>query len=189
MLPYGIMRITSLMMLAALGVSPAVAVAGVAASDGTKPIDLFDDVVFATDSAALSDVEAPHADTAALWMKRHPNMRIVLEGHADKTGRATYNEDLATRRLERVRDRLHADGVAMDRMVLVVYGEADAEQDRVNPIDRRVELYATTDRAPTIAKAQLDRTAALEVVWTDRGMLFSEHNGANHRHTEWTAKR
>lgn len=170
------MRTTHLIALA-LVAAPALAQAGVAASDGTKPIDLFDDVVFANDSVALSAAELPHIDATARWMKRHPHMRIVLEGHADKTGRSSYNDDLATRRLQMVRNHLYADGIAMDRIVLVVYGERDAEQDRASPLDRRVEMYATVETPAQIAKAQLDRTKAVEVVWTQKGVLYTEHNG------------
>jgi outer membrane protein OmpA-like peptidoglycan-associated protein len=143
-----------------------------------KPIDPFDeDVVFANDSVELSSADVSQVAATATWLKAHPRLRIVLEGHADKTGPASYNADLATRRLEVVRDRLTRAGIATDRIVLVVFGEAESSQGQVNHLDRRVIMWATAAPATEIAAGSLDHRKAISVVWTRRGTLFTERRG------------
>ena len=117
-----------------------------AASDSARQIAPFDDLIFEYDSDALTSAALRQLDTAVAWMKRHPRYRLVLEGYTDSSGRAAYNEDLATRRAATVRDHLVALGVPSDRLLLVIYGEAAAHR-RVHPLDRRVVLYATTARS------------------------------------------
>jgi hypothetical protein len=64
--------------------------------------------------------------------------------------------------------------VSSQRIVLIVYGEMVA-RGRIDPLSRRVIMYAT-DRSPSeIATASLDRKRALSAVWVDRGdALISE---------------
>src|SRR5204862_7858838 len=95
-----------------------------AASPASSEIGPLDDVVFAHDSTALSEAALAQVTTAAHWLRKHPDQRIVLEGYTDSTGAAYYNEDLATRRAYMVRQHLIRLGVPADRVVVVIYGEA-----------------------------------------------------------------
>jgi outer membrane protein OmpA-like peptidoglycan-associated protein len=144
-----------------------------AASSGVREIAPFDDVLFELDSAVLSPVARQQLGSAAAWLKRHPGQRLVLEGYTDGSGPRFYNEDLATSRAVRARDHLISLGVPANRLIMVVYGELAARA-QLDPLSRRVVLYAT-DRSPhEIAVASLDRKHALSAVWVDRGTLFSE---------------
>ncbi len=58
-------------------------------------IDPVDVIPFEPDSIVLTDDTLVQIDAAARWLKRHPSHRIVLEGHADRSGVDIYNEDLA----------------------------------------------------------------------------------------------
>ena len=78
------------------------------ASDASRDIDPLEDVVFAHDSITLSESALAQIERAVPWLFKHPSHRVVIEGHADAVGWAIYNEDLATRRAEAVRQQLIA---------------------------------------------------------------------------------
>lgn len=137
-----------------------------------------DDVAFEHDSDALLPSSHQQIETTARWLKGYPSARIVLEGHADSIGSAAYNEDLATRRAESVRQHLIGHGIAPDRILVLVYGEADAKT-IPSPIDRRVVIYASTDPVEQIVQASLIHRNALTAMWTDKGVLFTETHGTH----------
>lgn len=145
-----------------------------AASSGVRDIGPQDDILFALDSATLTTDAQQSLASAAAWMKAHPRHQLVLEGYTDSSGFRIYNEDLATRRAAIARNHLISLGVPSQRIVLVVYGEMGA-RGMLDPLSRRVVMYAT-DRSPgQIASASLDRKRALSAVWVDRGdALISE---------------
>lgn len=145
-----------------------------AASSGVRDIGPQDDILFALDSHALTAEGQQALASAAAWMKAHPRHQLVLEGYTDSSGFRVYNEDLATRRAAIARNHLISLGVPSQRIVLVVYGELGA-RGPIDPLSRRVVMYAT-DRSPSqIATASLDRKRALSAVWVDRGdALISE---------------
>lgn len=149
-----------------------------AASNGPQQkIEPADVVSFAFDRAALTDAGHDQVAHAARWLRSHPRHRIVLEGHTDRLGMTAYNEDLATRRMATVRQRLLRLGVASDRIVMVTFGEGEAISPE-NPNDRRVVLYATQLSPKAIAAATFeDREAAL-ATWTDRGALMRLQKGS-----------
>jgi outer membrane protein OmpA-like peptidoglycan-associated protein len=154
-------------------VTPSPRPRALAASAGVREIGPQDDILFGTDSAALTPASQQQLASVAAWMKTHPNHRLVLEGYTDSSGFRVYNEDLATRRAAMARNHLISLGVPSQRIVLVVYGEVGA-RGAVDPLSRRVVLYAT-DRSPSeIATASLDRKRALSAVWVDREALISE---------------
>jgi outer membrane protein OmpA-like peptidoglycan-associated protein len=144
-----------------------------AASSGVRDIGPQDDILFGFDSHALTPAAQQQLASVAAWMKTHPRHRLVLEGYTDSSGFRVYNEDLATRRAATARSHLIGLGVPSQRIVLVVYGEVGA-RGTVDPLSRRVVLYAT-DRSPSeIATASLDRKRALSAVWVERDALISE---------------
>jgi outer membrane protein OmpA-like peptidoglycan-associated protein len=144
-----------------------------AASDGAGPIAPMDDVLFASDSAALSPLTEQRLASAAAWLQQNPRYRLVVEGYTDAAGQPLYNEDLATRRAANARAHLIALGVPSDRIIVVVYGEAAARATR-DPLARRVVFYATHLPPRTIAAASLDRKRALSAVWVEQGTLYTQ---------------
>jgi OOP family OmpA-OmpF porin len=62
------------------------------------------------------------AAVMTLW-KQHPEWeRLQIEGHADETGGAAFNQRLSERRAARVRDALVALGAAPDRIAVEGFG-------------------------------------------------------------------
>jgi outer membrane protein OmpA-like peptidoglycan-associated protein len=144
-----------------------------AASGGAREVAPSDDILFDVDSHALSSTALQQLASTAAWMKRHPRYRLVLEGYTDGSGLPFYNEDLATRRAALTRNHLIALGVPTDRIVMVVYGEAAARA-QLDPLSRRVVLYATQLSPQQIAAASIDRKRALSTVWVERDALFTQ---------------
>ena len=145
------------------------------ASFGRAAIAPSEDVVFPLDSAILGDTEHNQIITVASWLRANPRYAIVLEGYADSSGAAIYNEDLATRRAAEVRGQLMARGISPDRIVVVVYGETKATG-YLNPLDRRVVMHATDQPITKVVAAALNE-GAINAMWTRNKALFRETRG------------
>lgn len=84
-----------------------------------------------------------------------PELNLRVEGYTDSTGSESWNQTLSERRAESVRDFLAQQGVGMNRMVAVGYGESrpvasnDTQEGRAK--NRRVEIViaeGTVQEAP-----------------------------------------
>jgi len=149
--------------------------APLAASDARSEQEPMEDLVFARDSAAFLPAAQTQLAVVATWLDFHPGHRLVVEGRADSSGTAEYNEALATRRIEVVRRELLARGVASDRIVLAVYGENGARR-RPDPLDRRVVMFASAAPLGQLVSAELDHDA-IALVWTRDGAQYRETRG------------
>ena len=147
-----------------------------AASESHKQFQPEDDVAFGFNSAALLDSSHEQIETIARWLKAHPGYNIVLEGHADSTGNAVYNEDLSARSADMVRQHLIGHGISNDRILMLVFGEAQSKL-VPSPIDRRVVVFATTERIETVAQRELKAVRAVHAIWTKKGVQFTETHG------------
>lgn len=144
------------------------------ASSGTSKIDPGDVVQFAFDKAQLTEVGFAQIDRAAAWLEKHPRQRVVLEGFASKPGDVQYNDNLATQRINVIRNRFLQHGISSDRMVAVVYGERQALE---KPADQRVVMYSTTLSPDAVAAASLESGAPVAAMWTVRGQLKIVNQG------------
>lgn len=138
------------------------------ASSGTTKIDPGDTVQFAYDRDQLTEAGFAQIDRAARWLKTHPREHVVLEGHASTPGALMYNDDLATRRINAIRNRFAQWGISTDRVVMVVYGERQAPS---KPADTRVVMYTTKLAPDAIAAMSMESDAALATMWTVKGNL------------------
>lgn len=81
---------------------------------------------------------------AEALIKEDPLSKIVVEGHTDSQGSASYNQELSERRAQTVRDYLVARGIASDRVTSQGFGfsrsiaDNKSEEGRAN--NRRVEI-------------------------------------------------
>ncbi|MDP4796362.1 MAG: OmpA family protein [Rhodospirillales bacterium] len=89
-------------------------------------------------------------DAAAAYARSGQHMRIVLGGHADKSGTASRNRDLSEARAERVAAMLRARGVSAGQISTIGFGETyprimtpDGQRSSEN---RRVEIVIGPDR-------------------------------------------
>jgi hypothetical protein len=163
----------------------------VASPDGKSKIDPFDQVTFDLNGAQLSSLELGQVDAAATWLKAHPDRRIVLEGHTDGIGASAYNEDLAMRRIDSVRRRLLAHGIAQDRIVMISFGETESRDlaDPLSSADRKVVMY-TTPLAPQAAVAMVrDNRPAVVAYWSEHGNMVQILHGVKTSAQTLTATR
>ena len=144
-----------------------------AASSGTAPIEPSELVTFAFDSTALDPLAITQLDRIAHWMKRHPEQRLVLEGHTDIIGPFDYNLDLGRRRAIAVRDHLRSWGISGDRVLVAVFGEHGAHRGE-DPSDRHVMVFASPRPMGELIAMMMDTTRAESVVWTDHGTRLEE---------------
>jgi outer membrane protein OmpA-like peptidoglycan-associated protein len=80
-------------------------------------ITLSGNVLFASGkSELLGSAQAKLSEVAQALTQTDPDAAIVVEGHTDSQGSATFNQELSTHRAEAVRDYLASHGVAQDRI-------------------------------------------------------------------------
>lgn len=71
------------------------------------------------------------------YLKIHPDVEVILEGHADDRGSVRYNQALSQRRADRVKSYLLEHGIASGRIKTAAYGKAR------NLTRKQVESLAT----------------------------------------------
>jgi outer membrane protein OmpA-like peptidoglycan-associated protein len=73
------------------------------------------DVLFDTDSAQLRNADG-NLNKLVSFLNQYSDRRVLIEGHTDNVGSATYNQGLSQRRAESVRHHLTQGGIASQRM-------------------------------------------------------------------------
>ena len=82
-----------------------------------------DRVFFAYDSSALSATAQRTLDKQAGWLKKHADVKVSVEGHADERGTREYNIALGARRAAAAKNQLVKLGVSAARISTVSYGK------------------------------------------------------------------
>ncbi|MGM0593425.1 MAG: flagellar protein MotY [Pseudomonadota bacterium] len=121
--------------------------------DGQLDFDLDDvrvsRIQFGFDSSELSGQARRRLDRVAEYLLADPSIRKVsLEGLTDKTGFRRYNEALAKRRAEAVRDYLTEQGVSSELFAITAYGE------RQSIASNRTTQGRATNRAVIVSLMQ-----------------------------------
>lgn len=81
-------------------------------------------IMFATNESSLSDGAQTRLTGLARDLKAdNANVYLEIQGHTDATGEPDYNEQLGLQRANTVRRFLHRQGVSLDRMATISYGE------------------------------------------------------------------
>ena len=99
-----------------------VAALGMAACAGPDHIN-DDKVFFAFDSAEISDEARESLEDQSLYMKKNPNINVILEGHCDERGSTEYNLALGALRAGNTAHVMIADGIEPDRIKTISYGK------------------------------------------------------------------
>lgn len=104
-----------------------------------------DSMKFPTAQDALSpEAEARLAELVQRLKAENRNVYLEIQGHTDAVGDEDYNEQLGQARAEAVRRFLSRDGIALNRMATISYGEEapvasnDTEEGRAQ--NRRVAI-------------------------------------------------
>ena len=114
------------------------------------------DVLFGTDLSRLTSDGEASAKKLAKILELNPQRTVLIEGFADSTGTAEYNQQLSVRRAMAVQTALQTLGVGRERVVIRGYGESypvaanDSAQNR--QMNRRVEIVLSDEAGRTIAR-------------------------------------
>ena len=82
-----------------------------------------DRVFFATNESILTTASRETLRAQAGWLRKNPNINVVLEGHADERGTREYNLALGERRANSAEEFLVALGIAPNRIRGISYGK------------------------------------------------------------------
>jgi len=108
-----------------------------------------DSVKFPTDHHALSpEAEQRLAELAQRLKSENRNVYLEIQGYTDSVGDANYNEQLGSARAEAVRRSLSRQGIALNRMATISYGEEAPVAPNTTPEgraqNRRVAIVVLT---------------------------------------------
>lgn len=117
---------------------------GVVNTGSELRITLPQDLLFATDSTRLRPDLRADLRAVAGNLTDYPNSQVIVTGHTDSTGNASYNQNLSERRANSVAAILRNEGVAGSRLRTVGQGEtqpvASNESHAGRAQNRRVEI-------------------------------------------------
>ncbi len=83
---------------------------------------IFKGVQFEVNKADLKASAYPVLDEVVAALKAQPELKVLIDGHTDSTGKKAYNQQLSQRRAESVMKYLNSKGIAADRMTATGYG-------------------------------------------------------------------
>ena len=105
---------------------------------------MYEDIFFDKNGHKLNAQARDLLDWKAGWLQAHPQLKIRIEGHCGKGGRAEDNMALGLRRAGEVKGYLLKKGIARDRLSAISYGSerplALGEGEEVQAKNRRVRL-------------------------------------------------
>jgi outer membrane protein OmpA-like peptidoglycan-associated protein len=114
------------------------------------------DVLFGTDLSSLTPDGMSKAQKLANVLRQYPQLTVLVEGFADSTGAAAYNQALSERRAAAVQSALQQFGVARDRVAVRGYGESypvatnDSAGNR--QLNRRVEIVLSDEHGKVMSR-------------------------------------
>ena len=95
----------------AASVSSGSTVSAPAPGSAEEFIAVGDRVFFDFDKSEIRSRDASTLNDQAAWLKRYPNVTIVVEGHCDERGTREYNLALGERRANAVKEYLASRGI------------------------------------------------------------------------------
>ncbi len=111
------------------------------------------DILFATNRAELMPGAQRNIDQVVAFLNKHPEIRVMAEGHTDSVGSAEYNLILSKARADAVRSTIIARGISPERVTAVGRGEvspvASNNTSAGRQQNRRVELVFTPALTPS----------------------------------------
>ena len=106
--------------------------------------------LFGFDQSTLNDEDKEFAVSLGKAMKSNPNMKIIIAGHTDSQGPASYNKRLSKRRAQSAADVMIENGATPEQITIEAYGETqlkvkDTDENggfiiRLGKQNRRVEI-------------------------------------------------
>jgi len=93
-----------------------------------------DRVFFATNKSVLTTASRDTLRKQAAWMRKHNDVTVTIEGHADERGTREYNLALGERRANAVKDYLMTYGISGSRLNVISYGKERPVNSGSNPL-------------------------------------------------------
>jgi len=101
-------------------------------------------IYFAFDSSEIRDQDMQIIESHASFLSRHPDQRMMVQGHTDERGSPSYNLALGERRAATVKRAMVLSGAADEQIKVISYGEEDpamlGSSEEAWRMNRRVEL-------------------------------------------------
>ena len=120
---------------------------GVSNNGENLVVVLSQDLLFATNSTAVSSTSQNELFIVADSLNRYPNTTVNVIGHTDNVGDAFFNQGLSERRAQAVSNILISGGVAPSRVRAIGAGETQPIASNLNAagrqMNRRVEIIIT----------------------------------------------
>jgi peptidoglycan-associated lipoprotein len=82
-----------------------------------------ENVYFGFDDSSLTRKARQILAEKAEWLRKHPDVEVVIEGHCDERGTKEYNMALGQRRAQSIKNYLVNAGIDSDRLETISYGE------------------------------------------------------------------
>jgi len=111
----------------ASGAPPADQPLGLPRVSDYQPIPELRDIYFDFGTAAIRPGDVKILDANAAWLRAHPQLLVLIEGHSDNRGATSrkneFNIDLGEQRAQAAMSHLVAQGVQPSRITILSYGE------------------------------------------------------------------
>ena len=106
-----------------------------------------DRVFFATNESVLTTASRETLRKQASWLRKNPEVTVVLEGHADERGTREYNLALGERRANAAKDYLMTYGISSSRISVISYGKEIPVDSGSNPLSWSKNRRSVTVKA------------------------------------------
>ena len=93
-----------------------------ASTDSQKKFEA-EDIYFNFDEFAVSPDGKKFLDSKAAFLKTHPKLKVMVEGHCDERGTTEYNLALGEKRAGEVKKYLISLGIDGNRLSIISYGK------------------------------------------------------------------
>ncbi len=80
-------------------------------------------IFFDTDRYTINPMFLEVIRNISVYLKKRPNMYLILEGHCDERGPQAYNLSLGDKRANEIRSLLIKEGISPDRLYPISYGK------------------------------------------------------------------
>jgi peptidoglycan-associated lipoprotein len=107
-------------------------------------VSVGDRVYFGYDRYDLTPEARSILERQAAWLRRYPNVHLLIAGNCDERGTREYNLALGARRASAARDYLASLGIGADRLATVSYGKERPVDPRSNEEAWSVNRNATS---------------------------------------------
>ena len=94
-----------------------------AGDDGKNDLATLQTVFFSYNEAVLNEESQAILRNNADWLRRHPQSRVLIQGHCDERGSTEFNVALGERRAASVRKYLVQLGIDGGRLSIISFGE------------------------------------------------------------------